>query len=66
MPLILQGFRIAPAKVLRPPYSVIDRGAEQEILPFAERARIGVIVYSPMALGLLSRAITPERIEALP
>jgi aryl-alcohol dehydrogenase-like predicted oxidoreductase len=39
---------------------------KQEILPFAERARIGVIVYSPMASGLLSRAITPERIEALP
>ena len=56
---------IAPVEVLQPPYSLIDRGAEQEILPFAERERTGVIVWSPMASGLLSRAMTLERIEAL-
>ena len=39
---------------------------EKEILPFAEREGIGVIVYSPMASGLLSGAMTRQRIEALP
>jgi aryl-alcohol dehydrogenase-like predicted oxidoreductase len=39
---------------------------EQEILPFAERARIGVIVYSPMGSGMLSGAMTRERVERMP
>jgi aryl-alcohol dehydrogenase-like predicted oxidoreductase len=57
---------IAPVETLQPPYSLLDREAEPEILPFCEREGIGVIVYSPMASGLLSGAMTRERIEALP
>lgn len=57
---------IAPVETLQPPYSLIDRDAEDEILPFAEREGIGVIVYSPMASGLLSGAMTRERIASLP
>jgi aryl-alcohol dehydrogenase-like predicted oxidoreductase len=57
---------IAPVETLQPPYSLIDRDAEDEILPFAERAGIGVIVYSPMGSGLLSGAMTRERIASLP
>jgi aryl-alcohol dehydrogenase-like predicted oxidoreductase len=57
---------LAPVETLQPPYSLIDRGAEEEILPFAGREGIGVIVYSPMASGLLSGAMTRERIEAMP
>jgi len=40
--------QIAPVETLQPPYSLIDREGEREILPFAEREGIGVIVYSPM------------------
>jgi aryl-alcohol dehydrogenase-like predicted oxidoreductase len=57
---------IAPVETLQPPYSLIDRRVEGEILPFAEREGIGVIVYSPMASGLLSGGMTRDRIEALP
>jgi aryl-alcohol dehydrogenase-like predicted oxidoreductase len=57
---------IAPVETLQPPYSLIDRAAEDEILPFAEREGIGVIVYSPMGSGLLTGAMTRERIESLP
>ena len=57
---------IAPVESLQPPYSLIERGVEAEILPFAEREGIGVVVYSPMASGLLSGAMTSERIAALP
>jgi len=57
---------IAPVETLQPPYSLIDRGIEKEILLFAEGEGIGVIVYSPMASGLLSGAMTRERIDALP
>jgi aryl-alcohol dehydrogenase-like predicted oxidoreductase len=57
---------IAPVETLQPPYSLVDRAVEAEILPFAERAGIGVIAYSPMGSGLLSGAMTRERIASLP
>jgi aryl-alcohol dehydrogenase-like predicted oxidoreductase len=57
---------IAPVETLQPRYSLIDRGAEQSVLPYAEREGIGVIVYSPMGSGLLTGGITRERIAAMP
>ena len=57
---------IAPVETLQPPYSLVSRDVEDEILPFAEQEGIGVIVYSPMASGLLSGAMTRERIASLP
>jgi aryl-alcohol dehydrogenase-like predicted oxidoreductase len=57
---------IAPVETLQPPYSLIDRAAEKEVLPFAGREGIGVIVYSPMGSGLLTGGITRERIAAMP
>jgi len=57
---------IAPITSLQPRYSLIHREVEKEILPFAARHEIGVIAYSPMASGLLTGAMTQERIERLP
>jgi aryl-alcohol dehydrogenase-like predicted oxidoreductase len=57
---------IAPVETLQPQYSLVVRDAEAEILPFAEREGIGVIVYSPMSSGLLTGKMTRERIEAMP
>jgi aryl-alcohol dehydrogenase-like predicted oxidoreductase len=57
---------IAPVETLQPPYSLVDPAVEREILPFAEREDIGVIVYSPMGSGLLTGAMTRERIASLP
>ena len=57
---------IAPVETIQPPYSLIDRAAEAEILPHAQRDGIGVIVYSPMGSGLLTGAMTRERIATLP
>jgi aryl-alcohol dehydrogenase-like predicted oxidoreductase len=57
---------IAPVETLQPPYSLIDRNVEEEILPFCEREGIGVIVYSPMGSGMLTGAMTRERIASLP
>jgi aryl-alcohol dehydrogenase-like predicted oxidoreductase len=57
---------VAPMETIQPPYSLIDRAAEAEILPLAERDGIGVIVYSPMGSGLLTGGITRERIAAMP
>ena len=58
--------QIAPVETLQPQFSLIERDVEAEILPFAEREGIGVIVYSPMGSGMLTGAMTRERIAALP
>ena len=57
---------IAPVSSLQPPYSLINRDYEKEILPFCEEQGIGVIVYSPMGSGLLTGTMTHERIAAMP
>lgn len=51
---------------LQPPYSLIRRGVEAEVLPYCEREGIGDIVYSPLASGLLSGTMTAERAANLP
>jgi aryl-alcohol dehydrogenase-like predicted oxidoreductase len=58
--------RIAPVETLQPPYSLINRGVENEILPYCGQNNIGVIVYSPMASGLLTGHMTAERIAQMP
>ena len=57
---------IAPITSLQPPYSLVHRQVEQAILPFCRAEELGVIVYSPMASGLLTGAMTRERADALP
>jgi aryl-alcohol dehydrogenase-like predicted oxidoreductase len=38
----------------QPPYSILDRGIERDVLPVAERYGLGTIVWSPLAQGLLT------------
>jgi aryl-alcohol dehydrogenase-like predicted oxidoreductase len=61
-----RAMKIAPVASLQPPYSLVDRHVEAEILPFCQSHGIGVINYSPMASGLLTGAMTAERAAALP
>jgi aryl-alcohol dehydrogenase-like predicted oxidoreductase len=56
---------IAPVTSLQPPYSLVHREIEAEILPYCLTEGIGVIVYSPMASGLLTGAMTRERAAGL-
>jgi len=58
--------KIAPITSLQPPYSLVRREVEQEILPYCRSNGIGAIVYSPMASGLLTGAMTRERAASLP
>src|SRR6266446_6840710 len=57
---------IAPVTSLQPRYSLVHREIEDEILPYCLNEGIGVIVYSPMASGLLTGAMTRERAARLP
>jgi aryl-alcohol dehydrogenase-like predicted oxidoreductase len=58
--------KIAPVTSLQPPYSLIRREIESEILPYCYSHGVGVIVYSPMASGLLTGAMTRGRAAKLP
>ena len=58
--------KIAPITSLQPPYSMLARSIEDEILPYCQEHNIGVIAYSPMKSGLLSGTMTRERIALLP
>ncbi|HEX4488474.1 MAG TPA: aldo/keto reductase [Terriglobales bacterium] len=53
---------ISPITSLQPPYSLVTREIENEILPYAESNNIGVIAYSPMGAGLLTGSMTKERV----
>jgi len=57
--------QVAPVETLQPQYSLIERDLERELLPFAEREGIGVIAYSPMGSGMLTGAMTRERVAKL-
>jgi aryl-alcohol dehydrogenase-like predicted oxidoreductase len=57
---------IAPITSLQPPYSLVRREVEQGTLPYCRLEGLGVIVYSPMASGLLTGAMTRERAAKLP
>ena len=57
---------IAPVTSLQPPYSLIKREVEDEQLPWCETHHVGVIVYSPMASGLLTGAMSKDRAARLP
>lgn len=56
---------IHPVLSLQPPYSLLARDVESQILPFCAQNNIGVICYSPMGKGLLTGSFTKERAESL-
>lgn len=57
---------LGPVTSIQPPYHLLRREIEAEVLPYVQQRGIGVLAYSPMASGLLSGAMTRERIANLP
>ncbi len=57
---------IAPISSSQPPYSLLKRDIENEELDFCKEHNIGVLVYSPMASGLLTGKWSVERVQNLP
>jgi aryl-alcohol dehydrogenase-like predicted oxidoreductase len=66
VPQIKRAQAIAPVTSLQPPYSLLHREIEEDVLPYCLHKGIGVIAYSPMASGLLTGAMTRERAARLP
>ena len=56
---------IAPITSLQPPYSLIKRDVEESLLPWCTKLGVGTIVYSPMASGLLTGAMTRVRLATM-
>jgi aryl-alcohol dehydrogenase-like predicted oxidoreductase len=57
--------KIHPPASLQPPYNMLNRAAEEELLPYCAEHGIGVVAYSPMQRGLLTGAFSPERLTQL-
>ncbi len=51
---------------LQPPYSMLERSAEDELLPYCAGRSVGVVVYSPLQKGVLTEAFSRERVLQLP
>jgi aryl-alcohol dehydrogenase-like predicted oxidoreductase len=66
VPQMERALKIAPITSNQPPYSMLNRTAEPEILPFTHKNGIGTINYAPMHSGLLTGAMSKERVAAFP
>ncbi len=45
----------------QPKYNMLERAIEQDVLPFCIDENVGVLAYSPMAMGLLTGKVTMDR-----
>jgi aryl-alcohol dehydrogenase-like predicted oxidoreductase len=57
--------KIAPVASLQPPYSMIRREVENDLLGYCAKNNIGVITYSPMQRGLLTGKFNKNRLAEL-
>jgi aryl-alcohol dehydrogenase-like predicted oxidoreductase len=57
---------IHPIASLQPPYSMLNRAAESDLMPFCAANHIGMVAYSPMQTGLLTGQVTREWVNSLP
>jgi aryl-alcohol dehydrogenase-like predicted oxidoreductase len=58
--------KIYPVASLQPPYSMIHREAEEQLLGYCAENNIGVVTYSPIGRGLLTGKFSQQRLAALP
>ncbi len=59
--MIAECLRHGPVVSDQPPYDMLNRGIEEELLPYCADNGVGVVVYSPLHQGLLTGAVTMER-----
>ncbi len=66
VPLLARCQQIAPVQSLQPPYSMLYRKIEAEILPWCRENGVGVIAYSPLQSGLLTGKFSRDFLQTLP
>jgi aryl-alcohol dehydrogenase-like predicted oxidoreductase len=57
--------KIEPPVSLQPPYSMLHREVEDELLDYCAQHEMGVVAYSPMQRGLLTGKFNPQRLASL-
>jgi aryl-alcohol dehydrogenase-like predicted oxidoreductase len=57
---------IYPVASLQPPYSMLRRGLEGELMDYCAANQIGIVAYSPMAKGLLTDKFTRAWVGTIP
>ncbi len=58
--------KIAPITSLQPPYSIVQPEVERDTFPYTLEHGIGNLVYAPMKSGLLTGAMSKERLANMP
>lgn len=59
--------RLKPLPVsLQPPYSLLERSIEKEILPYAIQKNLAIIPYSPLQKGILTEKFSRKFVASLP
>ncbi len=64
--LLQQCNAIRPVDALQAPLNLINRSARNNVIPWCHKREIGVVVYAPLATGLLSGAFDRDRVVSLP
>ncbi len=54
-----------PIASLQPPYSMLKRDIERDILPYCKSENIGVVAYSPLQVGLLTGKFKQDSVKKL-
>lgn len=57
--------KIAHVTSLQPPYSMVKRGIETDIMPWCKKNNTGIIAYSPMQAGLLTGKFSRDYLQTL-
>ena len=52
--------RFCPVEAVQPPYHLFRREVERDVLPYAREHDLGVLVYGPLAHGLLTGAMDAD------
>jgi len=58
--------KVHPVAAIQPPYSMLRRDIEKELLSYCSTHNIGIVCYSPMQKGLLSGTFSQAKMQALP
>lgn len=60
---IERALKVGPVAALQYEYSLVSRGAEQEILPLATQRGIGVLTWAPLASGFLAHEFELDSLD---
>ncbi len=66
VPQIQRILKIGPVVSLQPPYNMLNRAIEKDIINFCADSNIGIVAYSPMSCGLLTGKYDGAKISSLP